>query len=375
MLQLAVAAGFHSDRGAGTMAMKRRPRLPEPLPPALAMEAQLVVLLTEAEAALAELSAAVERAPDTRMLVPACLALEAMYSCRLAGVDVRLSDLYLAQIGGVGARDPRAVQAMALWRSASAMQRGRARLRDSSFDLVLVDHLRRWLETGSDEGVEDRIERGALPVPEPLLPPSLRIALEAWEHFAADERVWMPPLVRSALLHAQFEALRPFETAHGPLSRLLVPLYLISRRQLSTPLWFLSAYWHAHRGRYRARLRTALADGTWEPWLEFFMLGVRAAARSALIHAGDLLRLRESLHREARGIANAPALIDSLLVNPYTTLARTSLAIGRTQPTASALIQALVRKGWLREVTGRARGRIYLMPRILSAIERLPPMA
>jgi hypothetical protein len=39
------------------------------------------------------------------------------------------------------------------------------------------------------------------------------------------------------------------------------------------------------------------------------------------------------------------------------------------------LVRALVRRGWLREVTGRSRGRIYLMPRILSAIERLPPMA
>ena len=93
------------------------------------------------------------------------------------------------------------------------------------------------------------------------------------------------------------------------------------------------------------------------------------------IHAGDLLRLRESLHREARDIVNAPALIDSLLANPYTTLARASVAIGRTQATAGVLIQALVRKGWLHEVTGRARRRIYLMPRILKAIERLPPMA
>lgn len=352
----------------------RPPRLPEPLPPALAMEASLVVLLTEAEAALAELSALAERAPDTRMLVPACLALEAMYSCRLAGVDARVSDLFLAQIGGVGERDPRAVQAMAMWRTASALQRGRARLREAPFDLTLLDHTRSWLETGADEGDDLPVGRDALPVPEPL-PPALRIALESWEHFAADERVWMPPLVRSALLHAQFEALRPFGASHGRLTRALVPFYLISRRQLATPLWFLSAYWHAHRARYRARLRTALVDGIWEPWLEFFLLGVRAAARSALIHAGDLLRLRESLHRDARGIANAPALVDSLLVNPYTALARASQAIGKTAPTASVLVRALVREGWLREVTGRSRGRIYLMPRILSAIERLPPMA
>ncbi len=352
----------------------RRPRLPEPLPPALAMDGSLVVLLTEAEAALAELSTTLDRAPQTALLVPACLALEAMYSCRLSGLDARVSDLYLAQIGGVGERDPRAGQAVALWRAASALQRGRARLRESPFDLGLVEDLRQWLESGHDASDDVQPPPDVVPPPEPL-PPPLRIALESWEHFAADERVWMPPLVRAALLHAQFEALRPFEGTHGPLSRLVVPLYLVSRRQLAAPLWCLSAYWHAHRVRYRARLRSALVDGVWEPWLEFFLLGVRAAARSALIHAGDLLQLREALHREARDIPNAPVLLDSLLVNPYTTLARASAAIGRTQPTASVLLRALVRKRWLREVTGRRRGRIYLMPRILSAIERLPPMA
>lgn len=336
-----------------------------------------MLLLTEAEAALSELSSVAEQTPDTRMLVPACLALEAMYSCRLSGIDARLSDLYLAQIGEVREADPRAPQAAALWRCASALQRGRARLRESTFDLALVDATRDWLETGQEESDANHFSgapTGALPVPR-TLPAATRIALEGWEHFASDERVWMPPLVRSALLHAQFEALRPFEATQGPLSRVLVPLYLISRRQLSTPLWFLSAYWNAHRARYRSRLRLALVEGTWEPWLEFFLLGVRAAARSALIHAGNLLRMRDTLHRETRDIANAAALIDSLLVNPYTTLSRASHSIGRTAATASVLVRTLEARGLLREISGRRRARVYLMPRVLTAIERLPPMA
>ena len=347
----------------------RRPRIPEPLPPALAMEASLVVLLTEAEAALGELSAAGEQAQDTQMLVPACLALDAMHSCRLSGIDARLADLYLAQLGEIRVRDERATQAFAIWRCASAFQRGRARLREAPFDLGLVEAVREQLEAGDGE-----LEPGGGSQLGTIAAP-LRIALEAWEHFAADERVWMPPLVRCALLHAQFEAIRPFEASHGELSRMMAPLYLISRRQLSIPLWFLSAYLNAHRTRYRSRLKMATVDGVWEPWLEFFLLGVRAVARSALIHAGNLLRLRDELGRETRNIPNAAPLIDSLLVNPYTTPARASQAIGRSAPTAAALIRALQGRGLLREITGRRRGRVYLMPRMLSAIERLPPMA
>jgi Fic family protein len=361
------------------------------------MDAGLVLLLTEAEAALAELSAAVEQSPELQRLAPAFLGLEAMYSCRLGGDDVRLADLYLAQAGALGATDARAAQAGAIWRCASGLQHGRGLLRRAPFDLALVEQLRDWLDGSADASAgtspvtepdaaaaivgRAAVRAGAPATPRAALLPALglpaaqRIALEAWAHFAADDRVWMPPLVRCALLHAQFEAIRAFEPGHGTLSRLLVPLYLVSRRQLSAPLWCLSAYWHAHQTRYRARLRQATALGVWEPWLEFFLLGVRAAARVALIHAHDLLRLRERLQRDARGIANADVLIEALLVNPYTTPQRVCAAIGRSAPTASALIRALVDRGLLREVTGRQRNRVYLMPRLLSAIERLPPMA
>ena len=70
----------------------------------------------------------------------------------------------------------------------------------------------------------------------------------------------------------------------------------MSRRQLSTPLWFLSAYWHAHRVRYRARLRTALVDGNWEPWLAFFLQTMLATLLLCLLvwllyrHSGRIAR-------------------------------------------------------------------------------------
>lgn len=348
-------------------------RLPEPLPPSLAMDAGLVLLLTEAEAALAGLSAAGASA-DTALFAPACAALEALHSCRLAGLEVSLQDLYHAQLGVVGRDDPRAAAGVTLWRTAVAFQRGFARVHRRAFDLMLVDAARGWLQAGEGEPVRALDEATTL-APALDLSPAQRIALEAWAHFAADDRVWMPPLVRCAVLQAQFDALGLPDGRDGRLSRVLAPLFLAARRQLSVPVWFVSAYWQAHRARYRARLGQAVRDGVWEPWLEFFLLGVRGAARSALIHLHDLARLRATLLREVRGIANAAPLVDSLFVNPCTSSARAAQVIGRTLPTATALLRALAARGLLREITGRSRNRVYLAPRVLAALQRLPPMA
>jgi hypothetical protein len=346
-------------------------RLPEPLPPPFAMDASLVVLLTEAEAALAGLSAA-GIAADTALFAPACAALEALHSCRLAGMDVGLQDLYHAQLGAVARDDPRAMAGVMLWRTAVAFQRGYARIHQRPFDLALVDAVRAWLDAG--EVAVASADEGAIAPALDLLP-AQRIGLEAWAHFAADEREWMPPLVRCALLQAQLEALALPDGRDGRLARVLAPLYLAARRQLAVPVWFVSAYWQAHRARYRARLGQALRDGVWEPWLEFFLLGVRGAARSALIHLHDLARLREVLLRETRGVPNAAPLVDALFVNPCTSVARTAQAVGRTLPTAAALIDALCDRGLLCEITGRSRNRVYAAPRVLTALQRLPPMA
>jgi hypothetical protein len=347
------------------------PRLPEPLPPPLAMDAGLVLLLTEAEAALAGLSAA-GVAADTALFAPACAALEALHSCRLAGLEVGLADLYQAQVGALARDDPRAAAGVTLWRTAIAFQRGFARVRHHPFDLALVDVVRDWLREG--EAGDAALAEAAI-APALDLSPAQRIALEAWAHFAVDDRVWMPPLIRCALLQAHLEALALPDGREGRLARVLAPVYLAARRQLAVPVWFVSAYWQAHRARYRSRLRQALRDGVWEPWLEFFLLGVRGAARSALIHLHDLARHRAGLLREVRGIANAPLLVDALFINPCTTAARAAQAIGRTLPTANVLLQALEEQGVLHEITGRRRHRVYLAPRVLNALQRLPPMA
>ncbi len=60
----------------------------------------------------------------------------------------------------------------------------------------------------------------------------------------------LPPLVRLALIHYQFEAIHPFLDGNGRVGRLLISLLLAAWKLLPQPLLYLSSYFEANRQAY-----------------------------------------------------------------------------------------------------------------------------
>ena len=78
-----------------------------------------------------------------------------------------------------------------------------------------------------------------------------------------------PPLIESALAHAQFETIHPFLDSNGRVGRLLVSFLLVHRGVLSRPLLYLSYYLKRHRASYYDRPMSLREDGDWEGWVRF----------------------------------------------------------------------------------------------------------
>lgn len=60
----------------------------------------------------------------------------------------------------------------------------------------------------------------------------------------------LPPLVRVALVHVQFETIHPYLDGNGRIGRLLITLLLEQWKLLSKPLLYLSLYFKQHRAEY-----------------------------------------------------------------------------------------------------------------------------
>ena len=202
--------------------------------------------------------------------------------------------------------------------------------------------------------------------------PEMELALQEFERYLHAPSK-LPALVKLALIHYQFEAIHPFLDGNGRVGRLLISLWLRDQRLLSQPLLYLSAYFEQRREEYYDRLLYVSLRNQWSEWVRFFLAGVVEQATDAVKRATQLVQLREAFRlrlQERGGTARALDLADRLFQFPHITssLAHTSVGIGFTG--AQGIIDKLVVAGILREITGKARNRIYAAHEIVQIIDR-----
>ena len=193
-----------------------------------------------------------------------------------------------------------------------------------------------------------------------------------------DSRPDAPPLVKIAWVHYAFEAIHPFRDGNGRVGRILIPLLLARRRGLEHPLLYLSPYLFEHRQEYYDRLFAVSARSDWAGWLAFMLRAFASQAQASVATAKRLIALDDEWRlRLEQGGATPSALRLALLIRRQSlavtaALARDLLAgAGHpvTPPTAYQAISDLERAGILTEITGRARGRIWLALELVHLLE------
>jgi Fic family protein len=193
--------------------------------------------------------------------------------------------------------------------------------------------------------------------------------LKRWEHFLNNHESGLPELIQCAIIHEHFEAIHPFLDGNGRIGRLLITLFLVERRRLSKPLLYVSTYIEQHRTDYYNLLQRIRTHGAWSEWIRYFLTAVRESARSAINQSQAIFALRDRYRHAFQTNHRALSLLDSLFINPYTTVTRAREVLGVTAPTAQKTIDALVRANMLKEATGRGWGRYWLARPILKIVE------
>jgi Fic family protein len=182
----------------------------------------------------------------------------------------------------------------------------------------------------------------------------------------------LPPLIRLALIHYQFEAIHPFFDGNGRVGRLLISLLLAAWKLVPQPLLYLSAYFEASRQDYYDQLLAVSQRGSWEAWLIYFLEGIRSQADDSVRRVRRLQSLRVAYREQfqtARAAARLLQAVDRLFEQPIFTVTWLSETLGVNYPTAQRYVQQLEKEGIVREITGQARNRVYQADAILRTIE------
>ena len=132
----------------------------------------------------------------------------------------------------------------------------------------------------------------------PPAPYLLNDLLEQFIEFANNDDDSLDPIVQTAVLHAQFELIHPFDDGNGRIGRILIPLALMRRRSIISPSLYISGYLESHRDTYYRRLENISANGDWLGWIDFFLNAVVEQSETNLALVRSIIYLYDSKKHE-----------------------------------------------------------------------------
>lgn len=207
----------------------------------------------------------------------------------------------------------------------------------------------------------------------PPSPEQLNQALDNFEKYIHSEE--KDRLVQLAIIHAQFEIIHPFLDGNGRIGRMLVPLFLYEKRILSSPMFYISAYFERNRDEYYDRLQSVTANHEWEPWILFFLQAVHEQAIQNNLKARKILDLYNEMKQEIVDLTRSQHAIRALDFLFNTPMFRSSTFQQRSQipkPSANRILHQL-KKAEIITPRVEAKGRkaaLFAFERLIEIVEQ-----
>jgi Fic family protein len=181
------------------------------------------------------------------------------------------------------------------------------------------------------------------------------------EYFYKEDAI--PPLIRVAMIHVQFETIHPFLDGNGRIGRLLIALLLRQYGLMRSPLLYVSLYFKKHRYEYYELLNRVRTHGDWETWIDYFLKAIKTVAEdvvdtSTRLHQ-NVTRDRERLLKHSKVTIASMRLFEELPRKPIITLTEAVQRLELTKPPVLKAMSILVEMGILVEATGKKRDRTY----------------
>lgn len=101
-------------------------------------------------------------------------------------------------------------------------------------------------------------------------------------------------LLKTAIIHAQFETIHPFLDGNGRIGRVLIPLFLMHKKALDKPIFFISRTLEKNQFQYYQNLNNTRWPKLWDKWLAFFQESIIRQCRETI----ELIRNVEALLEE-----------------------------------------------------------------------------
>lgn len=374
-------AGYCKTNLSGEMAYQSF--VPSPLPPTPPIEISEDILeqLIKANSQLAILESVATRIPDVDLFVSMYVRKEALMSSQIEGTQATLEDVLDPLIEDNTNRNVADVV-----NYIKATEYAIRRLHE----LPLCNRLLKETHAILMEGVRGQEKnpgefrcsqnwiggKGSTLRNAKYIPPSPDDMTEAMsdleKYINADDR--LDGLIRAALIHYQFETVHPFLDGNGRIGRLLITLFLMEKKILTTPALYISYFLKKNRVEYYDRMTEVRSKGNYEQWVKFFLQALAESAKDAIAAIDELTALHDKnvdlVAGMGRASKNAMLVFRYLEANPIIEIGKTAEALGITFGTASNVVERLSSAGILEQTTTGRRNRTFAYKDYLAILRK-----
>lgn len=180
-------------------------------------------------------------------------------------------------------------------------------------------------------------------------------------------------LIKLAILHYQFEAIHPFFDGNGRTGRILMVLYLVLQKDLTSPTLFISQYINKNRSEYYRLLREVTFKENWKEWILFILDAVETQAQITNSTIIKILELKADFKKNvlpSLTFTYTHELLTYLFSNAFYT--QTQLIKNtpiKSNKTAGEYLNALENKGILKTQESKTKEKVYYFDKLLKLLE------
>ncbi|MCC8163952.1 MAG: Fic family protein [Lachnospiraceae bacterium] len=374
-------AGYYKTNLSGEMAYQSFvPNALPPVPP-IEMSEEIIRLLVKANSQLAVLDSVATRIPNVDLFVSMYVRKEALMSSQIEGTQATLEDVLDPMIDVNANRDVADVV-----NYIKATEYALKRLKELPLCNRFIREIHAVLMSGvrgqeKNPGEFRRSQnwiggQGSTLKNARYIPPSPEDMTEAMsdleKYINVDDN--LDVLARAALIHYQFETIHPFLDGNGRVGRLLITLFLMEKKVLTTPALYISYFLKKNRVEYYDRMTEVRNKGNYEQWIQFFLQALTESAADAISTIDELAALHdenvETISQMGRASKNVMLVFHYMESNPIIEIQKTSEALGIAYNTTASAVNRLIDAGILVQTTNASRNRTFAYEAYLAVLRK-----
>ena len=354
---------------------------PSPLPPEIDIDNEMISILTGATKALSALETVSSYIPNMSLFVSMYVRKEALLSSQIEGTQATLEDV-LDPLIEKNANQNVADVVNYIKAAEFALERLKSlplcnRLIKETHEVLMSGIRGQEKNPGEFRTSQNWIgAAGSTLKNAKYIPPNPADMIDAMsdleKYINSDDSLNV--LIQAALLHYQFETIHPFLDGNGRVGRLLITLFLMEKKVLSSPALYISYFLKKNRIEYYDRMSEVRNKDNYEQWIKFFLNAVKESAEESVDAVKRLSALHdaniEKISAMGRASKNAKAVFDYLEQNPIIDIGKTAEDLNLAFSTVSLAVNRLTDAGILVQTNNADRNRVFAYEDYLAILRK-----